>query len=257
MAINFTEYNSKDKSMLAFGTGNDNMFSNGEFLVAQEFIRRGDIVFDIGANHGNWLKMILSVKPLNNIYAFEPIKELCQHISIHHHFRENIKIVNGAVSDQVGETDFYIYRNSPQMAEMSNMFGRPEVEQKNNINVLTEKTRTITIDHLFEIEKLEKVNFVKIDTEGAEELVLNGATKTLGRGLVDHIQFEYGGCFIDSGASLKRIFELLAKHNFTTFRILHNGLMHFPKWNDELENYLHSNYFAIRSCSLKPTIFDS
>ena len=124
------EYDHKNKDMLALGTGNDNMFSNGEHIVAQGFIKRGDVVFDIGANHGNWLKMALTIAPLKNIYTFEPIKELCQYLSTQHHFRQEMRIINGAVADKVGETEFFVYNNSPQTAEMSNMFGRPEVEQK-------------------------------------------------------------------------------------------------------------------------------
>jgi FkbM family methyltransferase len=253
LEIPFLEY---DSNLNNFGTNNDDMFSNGEFNIAQKFIKRGDVVFDIGANHGNWTKMVLTLAPLRVIYCFEPIKELCQYISTQFHYRTDLKIVCGVVADQLGETDFYIYKNNPQIAEMSNMFGRPEIEIKMGLNIEKTKARTITIDHLSNIEKLEKINYLKIDTEGAELLVLKGAKAMLERNAIEMIQFEYGGCFKDSKATLREIFQLLGSHNFTIFRILPNGLMHFPVFLDEMENYLHSNYLAMHNCSLPVTKFE-
>jgi len=253
LEIPFLEY---DSNLNKFGTNNDDMYSNGEFNIAQKFIKRGDVVFDVGANHGNWTKMVLTLAPLQLIYCFEPIKELCQHISTQFHYRTDLKIVWGAVADIMGETDFYIYKNNPQIAEMSNMFGRPEIEIKMGLDIEKTKIRTITIDHLSKIEKLEKIDYLKIDTEGAELLVLKGAKTMLERNAVEMIQFEYGGCFKDSKTTLREIFQLLGSYNFTIFRILPNGLMHFPVFLDEMENYLHSNYLAMHNCSLPVTKFD-
>jgi hypothetical protein len=73
---------------------------------------------------------------------------------------------------------------------------------------------------------------------------------------IEMIQFEYGGCFKDSKATLREVFQLLGSYNFTIFRILPNGLMHFPVFLDEMENYLHSNYLAMHNCSLPVTKFD-
>lgn len=242
MEIPFVEYEEQHNKL---GTGNDQMWSNGEYNLAQKIIKRDDVVFDIGANHGNWSKMILSLAPLKKIYCCEPIPDLCQYISQQHHFRKELRIVNGAVTDQVGETTFYVYRNNPQVAEMSNLFRRPDVERENKIDVFPLQVKTITVDHLCEIEKVEQIDFMKVDTEGAEMLVLKGAKQTLEKGILKKIQFEYGGCYQDSKTTLKEVCEYLSGYGFILFRIIPNGLMHMGlRWRNEYENYLHSNYFA-------------
>jgi FkbM family methyltransferase len=248
--IPFLEY---EDNLNSFGTNNDNMYSNGEFVIAQKFIKKNNIVFDIGANHGNWTKMVLSIAPLKMIYCVEPIQDLCKYLTTQFHFRNDLKIAWGAISDKLDNVDFYIYKNNPQIAEMSNMFGRPEIEIKMGLDIEKIKVKTLTIDHLCKNEKINKVNYIKIDTEGAELLALRGSIETLKRNMIDFIQFEYGGCFKDSKATLKETFQLLGSYNFTIFRILPNGLMHFNYWKDEMENYLHSNYLAIHNCDLPIT----
>ena len=54
-----------------------------------------------------------------------------------------------------------------------------------------------------------------------------------------------GGCFQDSGATLKEVFRTLSNYHYSIFRIVPEGLLHFNDWEDSYENYLHSNYLAI------------
>jgi FkbM family methyltransferase len=248
----FIEYESNLKNV---GTGNDNMYSNGEFLVAQNLIKRDNVVMDIGANRGRWTKMALTLAPLKKIYCVEPISDMCREISQQFHYRPELRIVNAAVADTIKDINFFFYANSPQMAELSNIFGRPEVEIKNGLDIQTAHIKSITIDHICNIEKLEHIDFIKLDVEGAEWLAIQGMKEMLEKHAIDHIQFEYGGCFVDSKATLKEMMQYLGAYNFTVLRIFPNGLIRFENWADEMENYLHSNYLAIHNCNIPPTIF--
>src|SRR5205085_591159 len=56
-------------------TGYDNCdsHSNGEYDIATHYIKNQDIVFDVGANRGEWSLFVLSQFPTISLYAFEPI----------------------------------------------------------------------------------------------------------------------------------------------------------------------------------------
>ena len=92
---------------------------------------------------------------------------------------------------------------------------------------------------------VERIDYLKIDTEGGEYDVLTGAEEMLRAGRVKFIQFEYGGTYPGANTSLKQVCEFLSSFGYSLFRILPDGLLHIPKWRDELETYRLSNYLAV------------
>jgi len=250
-----------ENNRLMEGTGNDNIFQNGEFFILKNALNKRDVVFDVGANKGNWTKVALSIAVLDKVFCFEPIKEMCDYMQSQFFFRENLTIYNRIISDKDGIGDFFIYRNNHHVAEMSNMFGRPKVESQMQLAVQKLPIPMESIDSICKNHGIDRINFLKIDTEGAEELVLRGASGMLGKHAIDYIQFEYGGCFVDSGARLKNIFEILNKNNYAIFRILPDSLMGFPEfldqWHNQLENFAHCNYLAILNDKNEHAVFKS
>jgi FkbM family methyltransferase len=65
---------------------------------------------------------------------------------------------------------------------------------------------------------IEKIHFLKIDTEGFELKVLKGFKNTLDR--VSHVQFEYGGTYLDAKISLKEVLDFLRSMGFGNFQLL-------------------------------------
>jgi hypothetical protein len=61
---------------------------------------------------------------------------------------------------------------------------------------------------------------------------------------INIIQFEYGGCCLDSGKTLKHVYDIL-NDKYNIYRILSDGLLSIKEWNNNLENYLYCNYLAI------------
>ena len=242
MTINMMKFEDR---LLRHGVNNDNMFTNGEFEVMQNFLKKDDVILDVGANKGLWTKAALTVAIPKKVICFEPILDACHALQSHVFFREYVRIYNGVATDKIGVTQLHLYKNNPQVAEMSNLFGRPKIEEKNNLVVEKITVNSTTIDMACKGENIDYVDFLKIDTEGAELLVLKGCQAMLGNNAIKHIQFEYGGCFMNSGATLKEIYDLLTGHGFTIHRIIPEGLLEILEWDNKLENYLHSNYFAI------------
>jgi hypothetical protein len=66
----------------------------------------------------------------------------------------------------------------------------------------------------------------------------------LNKGNIKTIQFEYGGCNIDSKTTLKQIYNLLTQCNYSFYCIVPQGLIKISKWNEKLENFQYSNYLT-------------
>lgn len=87
-----------------------------------------------------------------------------------------------------------------------------------------------------------RIGFLKIDTEGYEYGVLKGFGEKLK--LVDRVQFEYGGTYIDSGIKLVEVIDYLKSFGFTSFSyICPQSLLPLVDFKD---HYQYSNIYCER-----------
>jgi FkbM family methyltransferase len=84
----------------------------------------------------------------------------------------DIKTFNFAVSDQNGEIELFI----PHTDKMG---GRASIHKRENIEIEKVRIKTVTIDAFVKENRIERVNFIKIDAEGAEREIIKGAKKTI------------------------------------------------------------------------------
>lgn len=231
-----------DKNSLNIGLGNDNRYTNGEFSLLREVIKDGYTVFDVGSNRGDWAKDVLGLAKLKELVCFEPVPETFTMLRKALADFPCVRCINCAVTDKTDKADMYWYKNNISYAEMSNLYGRPDVESRLNLKVEKFETLTLALDD-YDLA-FKKIDYLKIDAEGAELYILKGAKTLLGKKKIISLQFEYGGCAKDSNSTLKEMFEILQKNGYGVARIIPDGLILIEKWDDVLENYTHSNYFA-------------
>lgn len=232
------------ETMKGWGIGEDDMYKNGEYLMLQTFMKRDDICMDVGANSGKYTHALLSVTIPKMVYCFEPLSPIFEQLYKKFFYRSNVKMFNNAVMHENANAKFFYYKNNP---EMSNFFGRPEVEEKQHLEKEEIIVTAIKLDDFIDNEKIEKIDYLKADCEGSELYVIKGCEKALSESKIKILQFEYGGGWIDSKMKLKDAFGLLSKYGYSVYRIFNEGLIYFPQWYDELENYGHSNMLAISS----------
>jgi FkbM family methyltransferase len=130
-------------------------------------VRTGDTVFDIGANAGFYTLLASDlVGKLGHVYAFEPVPRNTEFL--HKHIRlnriNNVTVIESAVSDRAGETSF----------DDSSGSATGHLNSEGKL-----KVRTVAIDALISEGEILPPNCMKIDVEGAEFLVLSGATSML------------------------------------------------------------------------------
>ena len=137
----------------------------------QEHVKLGDVVYDVGANHG-YMSLLSSVLtgPEGHVFAFEPlpynIDVLKQTIQENH--IPNITLIPLALSDSAGNVSLYLG---------DGRHARPSLYPWHGDDHIT--VATITLDS-FVAENVPP-NVVKMDIEGAEHLVLRGAGNLLRR----------------------------------------------------------------------------
>jgi FkbM family methyltransferase len=134
-------------------------------------------VIDVGAHHGFYT--LLGSKKIGHagrVLAFEPSprerKKLLRHLMLNQ--CSNVKILDCALGRAEGTANLFIVDGAETGC---NSLRPPNASQPNQ----TFPVRVLSLDGCLEREGIEHVDFVKLDVEGAEIEVLNGATHLLDR----------------------------------------------------------------------------
>lgn len=220
--------------------------STGETRIIESFIVDKSIVFDVGANFGDWSTTVLENHDQVQLHLFEPVpdnyKKLTNNLT-NWLKKENIHANQIAVANHQNTQTFYYYEDKPAW---STFYRRFDVEKEYSLRPPIElPVVTTTIDKYCQQLKINRINFLKIDVEGGELDTLYGAKELLKKGKIDYIQFEYGGTFKDSNITLKQVFNYLQKFRYCLIKIEPQRLVYIPEFLPECENFEYSNYLAV------------
>jgi FkbM family methyltransferase len=171
-----------------------------ERLIAllAEVLDPGSDCLDVGAHQGVLLREMVRLAPSGRHVAWEPLPALAAGLRTAF---PAVEVREAALSDRAGERDFAHVVDAPGW---SGFLARP-VPTGGRVETIT--VRCERLDDA--LPEGVDPSFIKIDVEGAEEQVLQGATKTLRR----HrpvVAFEHGlGSADYYGTTPERIHELL------------------------------------------------
>ena len=145
--------------------------------VIEIMVKPEQIVYDIGANIGFITLMFARLTgESGHVYAIEAlpenVKRLKQNIGLNG-YQERVTVIQAAVKDQAGETDFLI-GPSGAMGKVKGSAGRDTVDYQEGLRV-----QGISIDGLIDKAGYPSPDIVKIDIEGGEVLALPGMAKLL------------------------------------------------------------------------------
>jgi len=124
---------------------------------------------DIGAYNGRTLAEIVRLAPQGRHIAYEPLPHKC-------HLLErrfpSVDVRQAAVSDRTGETTFTIVHDAPALSGMRNRWHNGGGHRTETLSVRVE-----ALDH--DLPRDFVPHFIKIDVEGAERFVFEGAVRTI------------------------------------------------------------------------------
>ena len=141
----------------------------GAQAVYCRFVKKGDVVYDLGANTGlHSLLFSRLVGSNGQVFAFEPVPNNVRHIDkvIHLNRTSNIRVVSKAVSDITGNIYFCLGKNNKE----------GHVSRVGDVGH-TLYVPAMTLDD-FVAGGPPKPDFLKIDIEGSEAPALSRFSKT-------------------------------------------------------------------------------
>lgn len=175
---------------------------------------------DVGCHKGEILDLFLAAAPQGNHFGFEPIPVLFQNLKEKYADRVNCRFFDLALSNAPGTSSFnYVVSNPSYSGLLKRNYDRPN-EEDTQITVRTEK-----LDDVWPADL--RLDVLKIDVEGGEQMVLEGARETLIR-WKPIVIFEHGlGASDVYGSTPEQIFTLMESCGLRIF-LLENFLSDGP-----------------------------
>lgn len=181
-------------------TKNQQYDSQAKRVIA-EVCSKDSCCIDIGAHKGEVLDIMLKYAPQGKHHAFEPIPALYEVLIRKYAANRNCLVHSYALSNIKGITTFRV-----EVPETTN--GNKEEQDVHNVPDTTIEVETELLDNI--LPAGYKPNLVKIDVEGGELQVLEGAKETLKKHKPVVI-FEHGlGASDFYGSTPEKLYELFA-----------------------------------------------
>ena len=172
--------------------------------ILRQTLKPDSNAVDIGCHAGAILDLILEAAPRGTHEAFEPLPHLAAGLRRKYGATTNVRLHEVALSNAAGTATFHANQNHPGMSGLKR---RDYPSDRDRVHLI--EVRTERLDALLPPDR--RIDFVKVDVEGAEALVFQGARECLRR----HrpvVVFEHGtGSRLFYGIASDAVFDLLAE----------------------------------------------
>lgn len=216
-----------------------NKFEKEETDYMCKVLKKGDVFIDVGSNIGLF-SLIASkiVGEEGKVICFEPspltYSRLKENVKINNF--NNLDIRNLGLSDSRGELTFYVSKNG---YDAWNSFS-PSKDNKLELSI---NVPVSTLD--FELNDIDKskIKLVKIDVEGWEKFVLQGAKEFLTNfNPIVMVELTEQNTF-NSGYSVHEIYDIMKNFGYTWYRLQQGELV----LEEKKLYYPYDNLIAIKN----------
>lgn len=192
--------------------------------ILKKSFQKNTNAIDIGAHKGEILELFLRYAPLGKHFAIEPIPFFYDRLKKKF---SNVQVFSCALGDKPEITEFYWIKDQPAYSGLNK---RKFSDQRDKIQPITVEVKRL--DDI--IPKDIKINFIKIDVEGAELRVLEGAKAIIQKDK-PIIAFEFG-----IGGS--DFYSTNATDMFNFFTQLHYQLFDFESYLNQSSPYSQTRF---------------
>lgn len=196
-------------------------------------------VLDVGGNVGDWSAAILKQTNPRRLLIVEPDAGNLRKLQTRFEGDQRIEVIEGALSTGDGTARLFGDQAGSGLASLH----QRDLRHAGIPHELLSTVRTMSLATLLETHGIETVDLLKMDIEGHEYAVLSAAQSILPK--VALIQFEFGGCNVDSRTYFRDFWHLLSP-SFSIWRLAPSGLVEVKKYRERDEVFTTTNYLAIR-----------
>jgi len=182
------------------------------FQRSLECVAAADVAFDVGAHVGAWSLLAVRRNPGVRVHAFEPVPETARRLSEHIALNGAAGIIANAVAVGAAEGARPFFAVERQNTGAASFYARRPDQREVRVPV-------VTLDAYVERERLGRVDVVKVDVEGAEMLVFQGATRLLASDDAPIVFFELNDDLCAAGRVTGReVKQRLIDHGYGIYR---------------------------------------
>ena len=217
--------------------------TNGEqWLLRQIAATRPDVVFDVGANIGDWTAEVRAAVPTARVHAFEIVPATAAQLARRFAADPAVTLVRAGLYDEPGRIRVRHYPDRPSLSgvELPELTGYLRTLERESLEVPVERGDDYCREH-----GITHVDFLKIDAEGSDHRVLRGFERMLRTGAIGMVQFEYGRASILNKFLLVDFYRLFTDAGMVVGKLYPN-YVDFRDYDIERhEDFLGPNFIAV------------
>ena len=185
-------------------------------------LREGDVVVDVGA-HVGWFTLLTATMVGNSgrVMAFEPVADNFEHLqaNIDRNFFCNVEAVQAAVGARQGSASLFINADNDGGHALWDV-GLHPMNELSRAHPQKVDVAVVDLDTTLDAAGLDRIRLIKIDAEGAEIQVLEGARRALAEGRVDFVICELNESALrECGTSSDAMRRMMLSHGYQSFLV--------------------------------------
>jgi FkbM family methyltransferase len=187
-----------------------------EIALVQKCSQSTGVLIDVGANIGAYSALLSAICPQARIFAFEPSPDTAAVLRLNLRSSEatNVMVESTAVADFDGSSEF-VNRSS------GSVLNRLTLEPEAGVTI---SVATTTLDSFAAVHGIDRIDFIKIDVEGAEPLVLRGACRLMREHRIRIGMIEICPANLSKfGFSLSDLFSAASRNRYKICTLLPDG----------------------------------
>jgi FkbM family methyltransferase len=214
------------------------------FSLLRQRVSGSCIVFDVGANLGQFLGATLAAFPDGrcDVHCFEPGVGTFRRLSERHGTAANARLNNVAVGKERGEATLWYDQEGSGIASLT----KRDLTHFGVRFDSSETVTTTTLDAYCVEHGIPRIDLLKLDIEGHELDALNGAAELFRRHAIGMVMFEFGGCNIDTRTFFRDFWHFFGDAGMQLYRITPGGYLDLlSRYAESLEQFRTTNFLAV------------